>query len=60
MFTRITHLGMWPCIWTAFWHGAQLNGGPDDDLVTVLFWIVCGFMLWFVADPRKVSGPQGS
>ena len=60
MFTRITHLGMWACIGMAFWHGAQLNGGADDDVGTVLFWIVFGFAMWFVADPRKVSGPQGS
>ena len=60
MFKGIAHLGMWACIWIAFWNGAQMNGGPDDDFVTVLFWLVCGFAMWFVADPHKQSGPQGS
>ncbi len=60
MFKRIAHLGMWACTWIAFWQGAQLNGGPDDDFVVVLFWILCGFALWFVADPHEHSSRQGS
>ncbi len=57
---RIAHFGMWACTWIAFWNGAKMNGGPDDDFVAVLFWIVCGFGLWFVADPQADSGRQGS
>ena len=60
MFKGIAHLGMWVCTWIAFWNGAQLTGGADDDVVTVLFWLVCGFALWFVADPQQDSGRQGS
>ena len=56
----IAHLGMWACTWIAFWNGAQMNGGPDDDFVVVLFWILCGFGLWFVAGSQEESGRQGS
>ncbi len=57
---RVAHFGMWACTWIAFWNGAKMNGGPDDDFVGVLFWILCGFTLWFVADPQADSGRQGS
>ena len=60
MFKGMAHLGMWACTWIVFWHGVQMNGGSDDDFVTVLFWLICGFAMWFVADPQKQSGPQGS
>jgi hypothetical protein len=60
MFNGITHLGMWACMLIALWHGAQLNGGPNDDVATVLFWAMCGFAIWFVADLRRDSGPQRS
>ncbi len=59
-YKRMAHLGMWVCTWIAFWNGVQLNGGPDDDVIVVLFWILCGFALWFVADPQEHSGRQGS
>jgi hypothetical protein len=60
MFKGISHLGMWACTWIAFWHGAQMNGGSGDDFVTVLFWLIFGFTMWFVAEPQKQSGPRGS
>jgi len=60
MFKGIAHLGMWACTLIAFWHGAQMNGGPDDDVATVLFWALCGFAMWFVADTRRDTGPQRS
>ena len=60
MFKGIAHLGMWACAWMAFWHGAQLNGGPNDDFVSVLFWLIGGFAMWFVADPQEHSSRQGS
>jgi len=43
MFKGISHLGMWACTLIAFWNGAQMNGGPDDDVATVVFWTICGF-----------------
>ena len=60
MFKRMAHLGMWACTWIAFWNGARLTGGPDDDFVLVLFWIVCGFALWFVAGRQEDAGTQRS
>ena len=60
MFKGMAHLGMWACTWIAFWTGAQMNGGPDDDFVTVLFRLICGFAMWFLAAPQESSGHQGS
>ncbi len=60
MFKGMAHLGMWACTWIAFWNGAQMNGGPDDDFVTVLFWLICGFAMWFLAAPQESLGHQGS
>jgi hypothetical protein len=44
MFKGIAHLGMWACTLIAFWNGVQMNGGPDDDVATVLFWTICGLV----------------
>ena len=60
MHQGITHVGMWACTWIAFWNGAKMNGGPEDDFLTVLFWILCGFTMWFISSPQEASRRQGS
>ncbi len=60
MHEKVAHVGMWACAWMAFWEGTRMTGGPDDDSLAVLFWILCGFTMWFLADPQKDSGRRGS
>ena len=60
MHEKVAHVGMWACTWMAFLNGIKLNGGPEDDYLAVLFWILCGFTMWFLAVPQKDSGHKDS
>lgn len=55
MHEKVAHVGMWACAWMASLSGTKLNGGPEDDALTVLFWILCGLTMWFLANPQKNS-----
>ncbi len=60
MHEKVAHVGMWACAWMAFFNGAKLTGGPEDDSLTVLFWILSGLTMWFLAGPQKDSGQKHS